>query len=513
VSAASRTPLVGWLFPSPDEPGAAIARRTRLVLTVLLSLANFVGAAVVFVFLLWVLPTPPVDDPAEVRLVNLIAAASYVLMGTVVGALLGSRKLRDMRDWLRSDRPATQEQRRQVLRAPYRIVGVHAILWTTAAVLFGLLNWTYSAELGARVVTTVLFGGLTTCAIAYLVTERQLRPAAARALAEGFDEGTSAPGIRARSLLAWLLGTGIPLVGLFLVAISTLTDEDFNADELAVAVLALAGLALVAGLYVSTLAARAVADPVRSVREALAEVERGDLEAEVPVYDGSEVGLLQAGFNRMVGGLRERERIHDLFGRHVGEEVARAALEQEVELGGETREVSVLFVDLVGSTKLAAERDPAEVVDVLNRFFGVVVEVVREHGGWVNKFEGDAALAVFGAPAPLDDHASRALAAGRDLARRLSALDGVEAGIGVSGGEVVAGNIGEEQRFEYTVIGDPVNEAARLTELAKETEAMVLASGSAIERASEQEAAHWELDEAVKLRGRSAETRLAKPRD
>ena len=274
------------------------------------------------------------------RLINLLLAGSYVLMGMVVGALWGSRRLRLVRDWLRSERAPTDAERAEVLRAPYRIVGVHAILWSAAAVGFGLLNWTYSAELGARVVTTVLLGGLTTCAIAYLVTERQLRPAASRALAAlGIDERASAPGIRARSLLAWILGTGIPVVGLFLVALSTLTDSDFSADELAVAVLALAGLALIAGLYVSTLAARAVADPVQSVREALAKVERGELDVEVPVYDASEVGRLQAGFNRMVGGLRERERLHDLFGRHVGEEVAKAALEQEVELGGETREV------------------------------------------------------------------------------------------------------------------------------------------------------------------------------
>jgi class 3 adenylate cyclase len=139
-----------------------------------------------------------------------------------------------------------------------------------------------------------------------------------------------------------------------------------------------------------------------------------------------------------------------------------------VELGGETREVSVLFVDIVGSTELASTRPATEVVDVLNRFFGTVVEVVRDHGGSVNKFEGDAALAVFGAPVPLDDHASQALATARDLHERLVAVDEVEAAIGVSAGEVVAGNIGEERRFEYTAIGDPVNEAARLTELAKE---------------------------------------------
>jgi adenylate cyclase len=215
----------------------------------------------------------------------------------------------------------------------------------------------------------------------------------------------------------------------------------------------------------------------------------------------------------MVAGLRERERIQDLFGRHVGEDVARVALEQEVELGGETRDVAVLFTDVVGSTELASQRPPQEVVEVLNRFFAVVVEVVDSHGGSVNKFEGDAALAIFGAPVELDDAPSRALAAARELAQRLSReVEGLEAAIGVSAGEVVAGNIGEERRFEYTVIGDPVNEAARLTELAKERRGRVLASQAIVEAGGEDERGRWELGDAVRLRGRAEETQIASPR-
>jgi adenylate cyclase len=157
----------------------------------------------------------------------------------------------------------------------------------------------------------------------------------------------------------------------------------------------------------------------------------------VQVDDGSEVGLLQAGFNRMAEGLRERERLHDLFGRHVGRDVARAALENEgeIELGGEVREVAALFVDMVGSTRLAVDRPAARVVSLLNTFFCLVVEVVEEHGGWVNKFEGDAALCVFGAPAPRADAAADALRAARRLRERLAGeLKGAEACIGVSAG-------------------------------------------------------------------------------
>jgi adenylate cyclase len=217
----------------------------------------------------------------------------------------------------------------------------------------------------------------------------------------------------------------------------------------------------------------------------------------------------------MTAGLRERERLRDLFGRHVGRDVARAALENkgEIELGGEVREVAAMFVDLDGSTRLAARHAPADVVALLNTFFCIVVEVVEEHGGWVNKFEGDAALCVFGAPVERADAASDALRAARRLCDRLaSELDGADARIGVSAGEAVAGNVGARERFEYTVIGDPVNEAARLCELAKQRDGRLLASDSVVNRASSDEAALWEIRDHVVLRGRDRATGVAVPR-
>ena len=240
---------------------------------------------------------------------------------------------------------------------------------------------------------------------------------------------------------------------------------------------------------------------------------RGDLDVAVPVDDGSEVGRLQAGFNGMVAGLREREQLRDLYGRQVGADVAREALERGIELGGETREVSALFVDVVGSTQLAHRESPERVVALLNEFFHVVVAEVHGWGGMVNKFEGDAALCVFGAPVPQEDHAARALSCARALRTRIDELDGgLDAAIGVACGTVVAGNVGAETRFEYTVIGDPVNEAARLTELAKQHDERLLASGDAVDCAGGEEAACWALDGEVTLRGRECPTRVAAPR-
>jgi adenylate cyclase len=134
------------------------------------------------------------------------------------------------------------------------------------------------------------------------------------------------------------------------------------------------------------------------------------------------------------------------------------------------------------------------------------------HGGWVNKFEGDAALCVFGAPTSHPDAAGAALAAARLLRTRLDTeLPEVPAAIGVSAGPVVAGNVGAAERYEYTVIGDPVNEAARLTELAKRAPGRLLASDVALERAQPRERDRWQPGESVQLRGRDRATVVATP--
>jgi class 3 adenylate cyclase len=139
--------------------------------------------------------------------------------------------------------------------------------------------------------------------------------------------------------------------------------------------------------------------------------------------------------------------------------------------------------------------------------------VVARHGGWINKFEGDAALAIFGAPTQLEDSAGGALGAARELAVRLRAeVPVLDAGIGVSAGPVVAGYIGAEERFEYTVIGDPVNEAARLSDLAKGEDARVLASATVLDLAHLAESDEWDEGRSVVLRGRSRPTRLGTPR-
>lgn len=414
--------------------------------------------------------------------------------------------------WLRENRPPDEREHRLTLGLAIYHVKLDAVGWSISAVGFGLFNGlVFSWGLGGVVAVTIWFGGEMTCALSYLLYERALRPVTALALAARVPGTTAAPGVRLRLAMAWLLGTGVPLIGLLPLGVIAAFGWTKHPTYVGAAIVFLAVLATCAGFLATVLAARAIADPLKAVGKGLERIARGDLEVGVPVDDGSEVGQLQAGFNRMADGLRERERIRDLFGRQVGQDVARAALSEGVKLGGEEREISALFIDVVGSTSLALALPPTEVVRLLNRFFRIVIDVVEAEGGLVNKFEGDAALCVFGAPVATPDPAGDSLRAARNLAARLSReLPEIDFGIGVSAGVAVAGNVGAEHRFEYTVIGDPVNEAARLAELAKERPERVLASSAALDRAPG-EAGAWRVTEAAVLRGRLAPTQLAHP--
>ncbi|HEX8066933.1 MAG TPA: adenylate/guanylate cyclase domain-containing protein [Thermoleophilaceae bacterium] len=500
------------LHSEAADEGAELDRRLRRRLALAIPAANVVGALLVLVFLAFVVPTA-VDRSAEELIErNLLVFAGFLPIALAAGIVWGLRERGSSPEWVTAGRPPDDHEREVTLRYPLRLSRVSASLWTAGALLFGAINAPRSGALGIQVGVTVLLGGLATCALIYLLTERLIRPLTALALHGGPPARPAVPGVATRLVLAWAFGTGVAVLGIGLVGGAYLLGSESTRERLAVTVLFLSVIALAGGLATLVIAARSVADPIDSVRAALADVQRGKLDVDVAVYDGSEVGLLQAGFNSMVVGLRERDEIRDLFGRHVGEDVARQALERGVKLGGEVREVAILFVDIIGSTRLAATAGPSDVVEALNRFFALVVEAVTAHGGWVNKFEGDAALCVFGAPLPDPDAASAALAAARDLEARLrAALPDLQAAIGVSAGAVVAGNVGAAERFEYTVIGDPVNEAARLTDLAKTERSRLLASEAIVSRAAEAEASRWRLGESVELRGRTAPTTIASP--
>lgn len=477
-----------------------------------IAMANLGGALVVFVYSAFVLRVPGVRHQGHLTAINAAVFVPFIALGLWVGVRRIRRRWQRDVEWAIAGETPTAERRDRLLRFPLRQERILLELWTVPVVVFAALNAPFSLRVGLYVAVAIALGGLVTAALSYLLAERILRPLMAIALSRGAPEEPQLPGVAARAILSWTLGSGVLLVAIGLVAISALGVPGVSTTRLAISVLVLGAIALVVGFVLVSGLARSIATRIETLRDAAERVAAGDYDHEITVDDGSELGLLQADFNQMVAGLRERERMRDLFGRQVGEDVVRHALERGVELGGEAREAAVLFIDLEGSTSLAERADPAEVVGLLNAFFAIVVEVVAAHEGWVNKFEGDGALCVFGAPLSDERAATRALAAARELAARLhEELPQVRAGIGVSAGRVVAGNVGASRRFEYTVIGDPVNEASRLSDRAKETGERVLASAAALSRAEDGERERWLKGDELALRGRSAPTRTARP--
>lgn len=444
---------------------------------------------------------------------NVIAVVCLIGLGSMAIAVAGVINIAPALRWYSLQQKPNLYQRRSAMRIVGRQSVILAATWAISGIVMVLLNLSGGLAVVVPTLLGAIFGGTASASISLLLTQRPLRPILLAA-AQGSGEGVSAPGVLPRLMTMWFLCSALPcavILTLFFVRSHGWVIQKTASVASPVVVVSLAAVLL--GLPTMILTSRSISDPIREVVNAMAEVEQGRIGTSVGVYERSEIGDLQVGFNNMVAGLSERERLRDLFGRHVGPDVARRALEEDASMSGEVREAAILIIDLVGSTNLAASRPPEEVAEVLNEFFRIVVDAVDEWRGLINKFQGDAALAVFGAPLPTPDAASAALATARRLRTELRRLPLIDFGIGVSAGPVFAGNIGAENRYEYTVIGDVVNEAARLADLAKTVEQRILCSAVAVERADSMEREHWASSGDTVLRGRSKATHVCVPVD
>ncbi|MDX1891541.1 adenylate/guanylate cyclase domain-containing protein [Mycolicibacterium sp. 050158] len=506
------TPEYGsWILGRVSESQRRRRIRIQVILTAFVVGANLIGIGVATLVVVVAFPTPDVFEPGA-RWVTFIVVPAYIFGALVVGVFWATYRVMNNVRWAIEERTPTKQDQHNTFFAPWRLTRVLLILWGIGAVVLTTAYGLVDTQFIPKWLLGVSFPGIVVAASCYLFTEFALRPVAAQALEVGPPPRRFAPGVMGRIMLVWALGSGVPVLGILLAATITLVVRNVTPTQFTVAVMILAGFALVFGFILMWILSWLTATPVRVVRAALNRVECGDLDTNLVVFDGTELGQLQRGFNSMANGLRERERIRDLFGQHVGREVAALAEKERPKLGGEERSAAVIFVDIIGSTQLVTSRPAVEVVELLNRFFDVVVDEVDKHRGLVNKFEGDAVLAVFGAPVSLENAEEEALAAARAMAERLRVeVPECQAGIGVAAGQVVAGNVGAKDRFEYTVIGEPVNEAARLCELSKTIDGHLVASATAVARAGESEAARWTLGETVTLRGHDEPTRLAVP--
>ena len=423
--------------------------------------------------------------------------------------------------------------RRQALLFPWVIAGVTALGWLFAGVIWGMIlplvqgmgmlrprdairNMLGITVVGGGVVTTLVF----------LAIEHRWRATLPIFFPAGDVStvgGVPRLSVRARLLLVLLLAGVVPLTLLGVLAATRATAlleaDPATADDLVRGMLGLivfllaVGIATAAGLAVFV--SRSVAGPLAEVRAAMAGVAQGDLDVRAPVVSNDEIGGVAEGFNRMVAGLRDRERMKEAFGKYVSPEIRDEILAGRVSLDGQVCEVTVLFADLRDFTPWVERTDPRRVVRDLNAYFTEMEAAIRHHGGLVLQFIGDEIEAVFGAPIADPAHAVRAARTALDMRRRLAAWNTTRQaagdiplrnGIGIHTGTVIAGNVGSAERLSYALVGDTVNLASRIQSLTKEVGCDVLVSG-ATRRRLDAEFALTPLP-AVRVKGKSEEVEV-----
>ncbi len=393
-----------------------------------------------------------------------------------------------------TDRQAPAIVERRVISAPLVTAVVGFTPWLAGALLFPLLTLhrfgRWSGELASQQVLSTLVNGFLAATTTYLLLDWVFR---ARVVPRVFPRGrlsevpgSAALGVRARLLVFLIAVAFTPLftvLGLVRAA-AVRVESGIEAQSVVAALTAASQVTFVVyvalGIALTLLVAGTLTRPLAAVVAALRRIQTGDLDVAVQVTASDEVGVLEDGVNAMAAALREKERILCTFGHIVEPAVRDHLLAGDLRLGGELRRASVLFCDLRGFTSLAERMPPSEVVATLNEFFSAVTAWVRECGGFVDKFIGDAVLVVFGlfetATAAERAAAAAALRCALGMQGQLAELNArrTEAGyqplsvsIGIHSGELLAGTIGASDRHEYTVIGDTVNVAARVQQLCK----------------------------------------------
>lgn len=501
-----------WRSP-PGLDDEELARDVERRLAMFGGFANLFGASGVVLFLFYLTPNTLSDVQSEQLTDRWPFFAVYMALALPLAWLLVThRPFIPVADWLRGGGAASIETQELVLRYPRNWALGTVVPWAGGTLISFAVTADVDISVGAGGALGIAAGGMTAISLQYLVVERIMRPVTARALAGGPPPGEVGAGVGARSAMAWVFGSGVPFLGIIAFAGAEVAGAHFETGEVAIASLVLAAVGILNGAIATLLSARSFVEPLAEMRGALERVERGEMDVQVRVDDGSEVGLLEAGFNRMTRGLAERERLRDAFGAFVDPALAERVATEGTDFAGEEVELSLLFLDVRDFTSFSERVGPHDVVANLNQLYDRVVPIVLEHGGHANKFIGDGLLAVFGAPARLGDHADCAVKAALEIGalNESEYFSGLRVGVGVNSGEVVVGTIGGGGRLDFTVIGDPVNTAARVEAATRETGDDVLITAATMDLLSHDHGAWVERDPAS-LKGKSEPVRLFAP--
>jgi adenylate cyclase len=400
-----------------------------------------------------------------------------------------------------------QAARRRALNEPYAVVGVNLVTWVVHATAFGGAMWLdgVNSPVVLGVALESLFTGLVTATFAFFLLEHFLQHRLAPVL---FPDGrlSDVAGV-------WRIRIGTRVAALvFACSIVPLVAVHFTIhgsrvqlalgdtppgtvlERLQTTVLAETTVFIAFAVGLTAVVVATFTRSLRDITAVVARVRHGVFTVAVRVTTNDEIGYTGDAINEMTAGLRERERIVEVFGRYVSREVRDEILAGRISGDGERKDVTVLFADLRDFTPLTERHDPKLVVKLLNTYFTAMTGAIERHGGFVLQFIGDEVYAVFGAPVPRPDHAARAVAAGQEMIRRLDQLNldlaargwpPLDHGIALHTGEVLAASLGSAERASYLLVGDTVNLAARLQSMTREAGVQMIVSAATVARLPE----------------------------
>ncbi len=371
--------------------------------------------------------------------------------------------------------------RHSVIHLPWFAAIISATAWLLCVPVFLGSLWQVQGFLDARLFwhLPISFGISAFIAITQtfflveLASHAELFPIFFRDMRADLMRDVRTLSLRGRGVL-WAVSAAIcPIASLVLLSFAPATSGH-NSQWSAVFVGAV-GIAF--GLCSSIMISGLVAKPIDQLRSAAQTAARGEFDFHLPVARADEFGLLIGEFNRMLRELKDKEKLRQTFGLHVGKRAADQILACDPGLNGVEEEITVMFVDIRSATARAGASSPAEMIELLNDFFRVTVRVVEEaHGGMVNKYLGDGFMAIFGTGESKSNHAQEAVTAGWEILLAVDALnrdlvarnrEPLRIGIGIHSGPAIVGSIGSPQRLEFTAIGDTVNIASRIENLTK----------------------------------------------